>query len=336
MPANIGEMFYYGEIPWHGLGNKVECPLNVEEALEAGRLNWEVECVPLQTAELPPSPVNMRMAIARKDRKYGDPQRVLGVAHKQFKPLQNRLGAKIFDAVFGKEKPVYHTGGYLGNGEVVWLLAKLPADMQITEGDTVKPYALFTNSHNGSIAIDVRLTTVRVVCQNTLSFALSKRLNSDFFKHAHQGDYSNLQQEIEGVFSTTLEAIRNLETAFTQMLQTQFPSDAMDEYVKELYPFPKEISANSPAFSLYKYRLERAQDARKTITELRQSGKGTDMPGISGSLWGALNAVLEYVDHYQDGASSSLAEGLFGQKAAKKKKAFDLSLPHLPEQLRLF
>jgi len=57
---------------------------------------------------------------------------------------------------------------------------------------------------------------------------------------------------------------------------------------------------------------------------------------IGESLWGAVNAVLEYIDHYQDKESSSLTDGLFGQKASTKKKAFDLALRHLPEQLRLF
>jgi len=280
MPANIGEMFYYGEVPWHRLGNKVESPLTVEEALQEGGLQWDVECVPLQTAESNPSPVDMRMAIARKDKKPGDRQRVLGVAHKQFKPLQNEQGARIFDAVFGRGKSVYHTGGYLGSGEVVWLLAKLPVEMHVNKEDKIQPYALYTNSHNGSIAINVRLTTVRVVCQNTLSLALGERVDGGYFKHAHQGNYENLQQEIESVFSKTLEAIRNLEQCFKQMLDSKFQPDEMDEYVDELFPDPKKVSESSRAFPLYKHRLMRMQEAREKVTALRQSGKGSDIPGV--------------------------------------------------------
>ncbi|HME44528.1 MAG TPA: DUF932 domain-containing protein [Syntrophorhabdales bacterium] len=173
MPANVGEMFYYGEVPWHGQGNKVECPLTVEEAIQAGGLDWEVGTVDLQTAEEPASPVSNRMAIVRLDRKPGNSGRTLGVTHRGFKPLQNREGALIFDAIFGRQKDVYHTGGYLKNGEVVWLLAKLPKEMEILAGDKVNPYALFTNSHDGTIAIDFRITTALakavVSCDNPIS-----------------------------------------------------------------------------------------------------------------------------------------------------------------------
>ena len=155
-------------------------PANIQEAIKAGGLDWEVGMVPLKTAEDPPSRVDSRVAIVRKDRPKGNPGRVIGVTHKGFKPLQNREGLRIFDAIFGK-------------GEVIWLLAELPGNIVVGKKDTVKPYALFTNSHNGSIAIDVRLTTVRVVCRNTLSLALMDKDKKTFFKHAHQGDYQHLQ-----------------------------------------------------------------------------------------------------------------------------------------------
>jgi hypothetical protein len=78
MPANVGEMFYYGEVPWHSQGNKVEYPLAVEDALQAGGLDWEVGTVDLQTAEEPASHVANRMAIVRLDREPGPPGEGLG------------------------------------------------------------------------------------------------------------------------------------------------------------------------------------------------------------------------------------------------------------------
>lgn len=66
MPANVGEMFYYGPVLWHGQGRKLDQPANMEEAIEAGGLDWEVEAVGLATDEEPPSPVRTRFAIVRK------------------------------------------------------------------------------------------------------------------------------------------------------------------------------------------------------------------------------------------------------------------------------
>ena len=146
-------------------------------------MDWEVETVGLRTDEEPSSRVETRFAIVRKDRPKGHSERVVGVVHKDFKPLQNREGIRIFDSIFGRGKRVYHTGWYLGSGEVVWLLVELPRKIRVLEGDEVVPYALFTNGHNGSIAIDFRLTTVRVVCQNTLSLALNDDVRKTVFIH---------------------------------------------------------------------------------------------------------------------------------------------------------
>jgi len=125
MTANVGEMFYTGEMPWHGLGVALAQPANIDEALKVGGLNWHVDAVDLMTTDDPPSPVDRRKALVRSDRPPGHAHRVLGVAHRGFAPVQNRDAGLLFDAIFGRGKRVYHTGGYLGSGEVVWLLAQI-------------------------------------------------------------------------------------------------------------------------------------------------------------------------------------------------------------------
>jgi hypothetical protein len=57
MSHNIGEMFYFGAIPWHGLGKELGAPATMEQGLAAGGLNWNVALVPLMTDEVKPSPV---------------------------------------------------------------------------------------------------------------------------------------------------------------------------------------------------------------------------------------------------------------------------------------
>ncbi|MBK6883033.1 MAG: DUF932 domain-containing protein [Flavobacteriales bacterium] len=99
---------------------------------------------------------------------------MFGVAHREFRPFQNRDAGLLFDAILGQGRRVYHTGGYLGDGEKVWLMAKLDKTLRIADNDIVELYALMANSHDGSMAFHIRLTTVRVVCQNTLSLALRR------------------------------------------------------------------------------------------------------------------------------------------------------------------
>jgi phage/plasmid-like protein (TIGR03299 family) len=332
MSANVGEMFYYGDVPWHGEGKKLDQPANFKEAILAGGLDWEVRMAPLCTAENPPSPVNSRMAIVRQDRPKGHPGRVLGVAHKGFRPLQNREGIRIFDSIFGKGKRVYHTGGYLGAGEVVWAMAELPKSITVTNKDQVKTYSLFTNSHNGSIAIDFRLTTVRVVCQNTLSLALKDKDKRTFFKKAHQGNYEALQQEVKAFFADTLRAADDLETRFKQMMEKKIDDDLIKAYIENLFPEPKKparADVDSRVKNLYLARLQNIKESRCRISDLRLNGKGSEIKGVKESLWGTFNAVLEFIDHYEKNSGNNIASNLFGTGAALKRKAYDQALVYL-------
>jgi Domain of unknown function (DUF932) len=187
LPANIGEMFYTGKTPWHGEGIKLGQPATLAEALKVGGLNWEVGEVEMVTADDPPSPVLKRKAIVRLDRPAGHEGRVLGVAHRGFAPVQNRDAALLVGAIFGRDERVYHTGGYLGDGEVVWLLGRIDRTLRIKGDDVVEPYALMANSHDGSMAFNIRLTTVRVVCQNTWRWQLTSGWVSSFDALTREG-----------------------------------------------------------------------------------------------------------------------------------------------------
>ena len=90
MPANVGEMFYTGTVPWHERGVALAQPADLDEALKVGGLNWHVGEADLVTAEDPPSPVERRKAMVRTDVPAGDSRRVLGVGHLGFMPIQNR------------------------------------------------------------------------------------------------------------------------------------------------------------------------------------------------------------------------------------------------------
>lgn len=264
MPANIGKMFYYGETPWHKSGVKLEQPANLSEALRYGYLNWEVELVDLVTIEGAQAP--MRKAVVRReiqpnlfDRRDG---KVIGVVHPGFQPLQNRQGAEVFDAIFGRGERVYHTGGYLGNGEVVWLLARLPETFTLAGNDIVEPYILYSNSHDGSRAIDFRLTTVRVVCQNTLNLALSSGDRNKVFKRSHSGRYGTLKDEFEGFFRFTIDALKVVQSQFGRLSQVLCEEEAFRQFVEAVFPLPAEpanqATAVKQAYETRKEQIGRA------------------------------------------------------------------------------
>jgi phage/plasmid-like protein (TIGR03299 family) len=327
MPSNVGEMFYCDEMPWHREGIALQKPATMEEALKVGGLNWDVGLVDLTTADDPPSPVARRHAIVRLDRPAGHAARVLGVAHRDFRPLQNRDGALLFDAIFGKGQAVYHTGGYLGNGEVVWLLAKLNSTLLITKDDVVEPYALFTNSHDGSIAVTISLTTVRVVCQNTLRLALDQRGLGTMFKRSHRGSFREHADAAQGFFAETMQQLSGIGAEFVRLSKVKCRDDDFADILTRLLPLPsrpRNAERNPGLVKAWEKRVEQTQAARAEIIRLRTEGQGTNLASSAGTFWGALNAITEYVDHYREVKGSRLAYALLGDGMDLKVKAYRL------------
>lgn len=326
MPANVGEMFYTGDVPWHGLGRRLEEPATLDEALEVGGLNWEVGEVDLMTTDTPPSPVPRRKAIVRCDRPPGDERRVLGVVHRGFSPVQNREAGLLFDAIFGHGKRVYHTGGYLGGGETVWLLARLDRTITVGRDDIVQPYALMANSHDGSMAFNIRLTTIRVVCQNTLSLAMRQRLGLEF-RRPHRGAFVDHARAAQEYFEATMRELHEAEASFVLLSKRRCRDEKLNEILLALIPDPprpRNADRNPSVMKAWRTKVDAAVAARARIKELTTSGKGQDMEGSKGTFWGALNAILEYVDHHQKVDQPRIAYALLGDGMGLKMRAFRL------------
>lgn len=332
MPANVGEMFYTGQVPWHGEGLALSKPATMEEALRAGGLNWEVGEVDLLTCDDPPSPVFKRKAIVRLDRAPGDERRVLGVTHLGFKPLQNHDGARLFDAIFGKGKRVYHTGGYLGNGEVVWMLAKIDRQMNIN-GEIVEPYALFSNSHDGSLAFSIGLTTIRVVCQNTLSLALKEKGLGEQFRRAHQGSYQDHAEAARQFWLSTVQQLDRVTQEFIGLAKAKCEEEQFKSILESLLPIPpkpkpRNVERNPGLLKAYETKMADIEHSRKEITRLRMDGKGMDLESADGTFWGVLNAITEYVDYHREINGDRVSYALLGDGRDLKMKAYRLVQEH--------
>jgi phage/plasmid-like protein (TIGR03299 family) len=323
--AEVGEMFYVGGVPWHGEGKRLEKPATIGEAVHSGGLDWEVGEVDLQTAEIPPSAADRRKAIVRLDRPPGHPQRVLGVVHRDFQPLQNVDGAKLFDGIFGKGRPVYHTGGYLRAGDTVWLLAKLDRVLKVGGDDPVETYALFANSHDGSISIRIRLTTVRVVCQNTLALALNEGILAPHLRRAHQGSVSAHAAAAGDFWRSTVRSMDGLQSEFIRLSERSCDDVRFQKLLDDLLPIPrKSFKADDDRRSraAFERRVAEIEAARKEIRRLRVEGIGMELLTARGTYWGALNAVLEYVDHVKKVKGSRTAYTLLGDGMELKARAF--------------
>lgn len=303
-------MFYVQEVPWHGLGTKLDKPATAQEAIQAAGLDWPVIKLPL-TAGSKHIPVPDKYAVVRKTSNIvskSDP--VLGVVGKDYTPLQNRDAFRFFDPIVGEKAAIYHTAGALGLGERIWVLAKLPGHIRVVGDDISEKYLLLSNSHDGKSSVQIKFTPVRVVCQNTLTLALGDGAG---LKVAHfSGIHEKLQQahKMLGLINDRFNAV---EETFKAMSRVKMDTNRLIEYLAAVYPDSKEPD-----------KMELVKRDRSWSEYFFSEGRGNRLDGVVGTLWAAFNGVTEWNDHKKSrlGENQRLASSWFGAGANVKSKAF--------------
>lgn len=225
MSANVESMFYVRETPWHGLGTKVMEAPDSEGALIAAGLNWNVIQEPIFTGENEPIR-GYKANIRDSDR------RILGVVTDRYKVIQNHEAFAFTDELLGQGVR-YETAGSLQDGKKVWLLAHMPHEY-IISGERISPYLLFSNTHDGSGAIKVALTPIRVVCNNTLNLALSTAKRS--WSMVHTGDIRSKMQEARDTLFMAERYMDELGKEFEALRLKKLSDQKVMEYIEVLLP----------------------------------------------------------------------------------------------------
>ena len=174
MVANVQTMAYHGDVPWHGIGRPVPMGLTAEQMIRAAGLDWDVELRPARGA----TKINRKGEVSRYEvvrvprPASRETEVLLGIVSRRYQPLQNAEAFEFFDPIVGEKKAYFETAGALGEGERIWVMAKMPGAMEIVPGDECMKHLLLSNTHSGDGSVIVKFTSVRVVCQNTLMLAM--------------------------------------------------------------------------------------------------------------------------------------------------------------------
>jgi len=280
-------MFYVGDPPWHGLGTALEGPATAEEAIYAAGLQWRVVKAPLYVAGGPRlHQVPGKFAMVREDRLGQGDCPILGMVGEKYQPFQNAEAFQFFDPVAGKGAAIYHTAGALGDGERVWILARLPDTMKIVGDDTVDKYLLLSTSHDGTSAVQIKFTPIRVVCQNTLGQALSR---GKAIRVEHNRDLQQGLRDAQDLIAFATRQYSDFADKFRQMANVQMDAEKVRAYLGKVFPTPVP-TARRAAVEL--------TDAKRAWAEyFFDQGEGNQIKGVQGTLWAAYNGVAELVDH---------------------------------------
>ena len=275
MAANVETMFYVRETPWHGLGTRVMEAPSSKEALGLAGLDWKVvqESVYTQAEELIEG---YKANVRDTDRK------VLGVVTNRYRIIQNEEAFGFTDALLG-EGVRYETAGSLQGGRKVWLLARLPHEY-IISGERISPYLVFSNAHDGSGAVRVALTPIRVVCNNTLNLALSTTKRSWSMMHT-----GNVQEKLEEAKDTLFRAetyMDSLGKEFDELRKKKLTDKQVMDYIEILLPMEDNTTPQQ----------------RKNISRLREDmGRryfdAPDLKTVGKNAYRFINAVSDFATH---------------------------------------
>ena len=286
---------YVGAVPpWVKLGKKVDEAVDSEQALKLSGLDWEVIQKPVQIiggAAIPGFKANVRST----DDKF------LGMVSDRYKVVQNRDAFAFTDMLLG-EGVKYETAGSLFNGKRIWLLARLP-ETQIL-GDDVIPYLCFTNGHDGYHSIKVCCCHTRVVCNNTLNFALSNAPRS--WSTRHVGDLASKMEEARRTLHLANAYTEELAVVADQLANTTVSEDEVRKILDNTFPVAPEATERTK---------QNAEDMKESFMICMLA---PDLIKFAGSAYQVAQAAADYADHrapkrltagYQEKNFSNILDG---------------------------
>ena len=292
MAANVETMFYTREKPWHGLGVRVEEAPASADALRMAGLDWEVQQESIYT-DTGDKIAGYKANVRSTDKK------VLGVVTDRYKVIQNAEAFEFTDSLLG-EGVRYETAGSLAEGRKVWLLARLPREY-IIGGERISPYLVFSNSHDGSGAVRVAVTPVRVVCNNTLNLALNTAKRS--WSMIHTGDIKGKIQEAKDTLFMAEEYMDNLGKEFERLRQIQMTDEQVREYIELLLPVEKNASIT---------QLRNIKKLREDMAS--RYFDAPDLQTVGNNAYRFINAVSDFATHANPlRKTSNYKENLFAR-----------------------
>jgi len=262
-----------GVVPWHEIGTVLDGVLTSEEAIKAARLEWKVNQVPVFASNNWAQAIPGFVANVRSDTKE-----VLGIVSDRYCVAQNKDVFAFGDELIGntKGKSVYETAGSLWNGRRVFMLINMPKGRIV--GDEYQPYLCLSNAHDGSSSLQVFLTGIRVVCNNTLQAALQTAKRKISIRHL--GIMASRQEDAIRTMGAASKYFHDLEV-FAEGLVGRKVS--IDKVLNRLFPTSDEMS---------KRQLNGNNEVKELIKTLFK--QKDDLQNFKGTAWGAYQAIADY------------------------------------------
>ncbi|NKF90779.1 hypothetical protein GO286_02999 [Ralstonia solanacearum] len=316
----VQTMAYVGQQPWHGLGNRLLQNQPIEVWAERAGMNWAIESSEVRfvtgNAGSNIGAIHAfpdQKVLYRSDTKA--PLSVVSARYQVVQPLEILEFYRDLTEVGGFE---LETAGVLKSGKKLWALAKTGQTGMLKGKDKVDGYLLLATACDGTLATTAQFTSVRVVCNNTLQIALGEGTGVVKVPHRSQFDAQAVKRQL-GIAISSWDAFMARTKALAERKVTDSAAEA---FFRRVLTYPTTTAVDRDTLAVN-------ERAIKAVGQLYGGrGKGAGLPSASGTAWGLLNSVTEYVDHHRRARSDDhrLDAAWFGAGSAIKQKAFEEAL----------
>ncbi len=267
-------------VNWQRGGVRIEDDGDLNRMINAAKLDYRVESVPLRTDDEARLPIRDRVANIRID--PDGERRVLGFVSKGYQIVRNDAGLQAFDYIVRQAGAKFTRAGTIDHGRIAYAFADLPEPVEIVPGDPVVRSMMFTNSFDGSLPLGFVCSTLRLWCTNQLSHA---RRKGHGFAIRHNVNALDRAKDAAKLLGRATRAFDRVTEEMRVMAKTPMDTQGLRSYFEAVAPLPDDVARYAPV----KAKHER-------WTGLFENGIG-NTGRRTRSLWHAVNAITEDVDH---------------------------------------
>jgi phage/plasmid-like protein (TIGR03299 family) len=302
--------------------------MSTDEILATAHMaDWNVRLVPAVQAhgelllEIPE-----KFTVIRNN-PVSDSVDALSVVGTKYTAVQNEqvfgFGQAILD---NSPDAVWETAGSIREGRTIFGTLRMSGlDIMVGGQDVVDCYLVVTSSHDGSSGVAAIVTPIRVVCKNTLAMAMGSAKAS--FKARHTSSIDGRIEDAQEALGITYKFMEEFEATATTLADRQVDLGQLEQIVETIWA--KDPKWDDLGADERRTGLSRWENRLETIGGIYvgKGERGDTMSTITGTGWGALNAITEYTDWYgRVSGRDERAAGFNSANETLKSKALEAVL----------
>ena len=314
----VEQMAYVGDTPWHGLGNQLSPKQPLEVWRREAGMDWDILESPVHFKSNMAGHLGSIHTFPEQKVLYrSDTKMPLSVVSQRYQTVQPNDVIEFYRDLTEVSGFELETAGVLKGGRKFWALARTGQDFTLKGKDLVNSYILLATSCDGTLATTATPTTVRVVCNNTLTVSLNGAPMAIKVPHSTKFNPDVVKRDL-GIAVSQWDDFKYQMNLLSQRKVRW--KEAMGYFMGVMCQLDGEVLVPE------KLPNERALRLVQDLYDGR--GRGSELESANGTAWGLLSAVTEFVDHHKQARSNDnrLDSAWFGQGAQIKQRALDTAL----------